>query len=43
MEDVLSGTFLFTKKKTGDTHMVGFHLSIPMGYVDNVPYYCMAT
>ena len=42
MEDVQSVAFLIPKKTPRDTHLVGFHLSIPMGYIDNAPYYCMA-
>ena len=30
-------------KKPSDTQLVGFHLSLPMGYVDNAPYFCMTT
>ena len=43
MEDVLSVTFLTRKKNTNDQQLVGFHLSLPMGYVNSAPYLCMAT
>ena len=43
MEDVLSVAFLIPKKNPSDTQLVGFHLSLPMGYVDSAPYFCMAT
>ena len=43
MEDVLSVAFLIPKKNTSDTQLVGFHLSLPMGYIDSAPYFCMAT
>ena len=43
MEDVLS-VVLFTPKKTPSYQkLVGFHLSITMGYVDSDPYFCIAT
>ena len=35
MEDVLSVAFLITKEKTRDLQLVGFHLSLPMGYVNS--------
>ena len=37
MEDVPSVTFLIPKKIPIDTQLVGFQLSLPMGYVDNAP------
>ena len=43
MEDVLSVDFLVPKKNPSDTQLVEFHLSLPMGYVDNVPYFFMET
>ena len=43
MEDVLSVAFLIPKKNTSDTHLVGFHLSLPMGYIHSALYFCMAT
>ena len=43
MDDVQSVTFLIPKKTPSYHQLVGFHLSLPMGYVDNTPYYCMAT
>ena len=43
MEDVPSFAFLITKKTPSDTQLVGFHLFLPMRYVDSAPYFCMAT
>ena len=43
MEEFLSVAFLIPKKKISNTQLVGFHLSLPMGYVDNAPNFCMAT
>ena len=42
-EDVPSVTFLIPKKNTSDTQLVGFHLLLPMGYIDSAPYFLMAT
>ena len=43
MEDVLSVAFLVPKENPRRTQLAGFHLSLPMEYVDNVPYFYMAT
>ena len=43
MEDVPSVAFLIPKKNPSDTQLVGFHISLPMGYVYNTLYFCMAT
>ena len=43
IEDVPSISLLLPKKNTSDTQLVGFHLSLPMGYIDSAPYFCMAT
>ena len=43
MEDVLSVAFLILKNNTRDKHLVVFHLSLPMGYIDSAPYFCMET
>ena len=43
MEDVTSITFLIHKKTPRDTQLVGFHLSLPMGYIYSALYFCMAT
>ena len=42
MEDVPSITFLIPKKTPSDTHLVGFHLYLHMGYLDSDPYFFMA-
>ena len=42
MEDVQSVSFLVPKKNTSDLQLVGFQLSLPMGYVDSAPYFFMA-
>ena len=43
MENVPSVAFLIPKKTLSDTHLVGFHLSLSMGYIDSAPYFFMAT
>ena len=43
MEDVPSVAFLIPKKNTSDIQLVGFHLSLPIAYIDSAPYFCMAT
>ena len=43
MEYVRSFTFLIPNKNTSDTQLVVFHLSLPMGYIDSAPYFCIAT
>ena len=42
MEDVWCVTFLIPKKNPSNTHMVVFHLSLPMGYINSAPYFCMS-
>ena len=42
MEDVPSSAFLIPKKTPSNTQLVGFHISVPMGYIDSAPYFCMA-
>ena len=42
MEYVPSVTFLIPKNTPRDTQMVGFHLSLTMGYINSSPYFCMA-
>ena len=43
MEDVPSVNYLIPKKTPRDTQLVGFHLSLPMSYIDSALYFCMAT
>ena len=43
MEDVQSSAFLIPKNTTSNTQLEGFHLSLPMGYIDSAPYFCMTT
>ena len=43
MEDVSYVAFLIPKKTPRKTQLVGFHLYLPTGYIDNEPYFCMAT
>ena len=43
MDDILPIAFLIPKKTPSDTQLVGFHLSLPMGYNGSAPYFCMAT
>ena len=37
MEDILSVTILISKKPPSYLQLVGFHLSLTMGYVDGAP------
>ena len=41
MEDVLSVAFLVPKKTPNNTQLVRFQLSLPMGYINSAPYFCM--
>ena len=43
IEDVLSVAFLIPKKTPSYTQLVGFYLSLPMGYINSAPYFCMVT
>ena len=43
MEDVPSVAFLTPKKTPSNTQLVGFHLSLPMGYIESAPYFFMVT
>ena len=43
MEDVLPAPFLIPKKTPIGTQLVGFHLSLPMGYINISPYFGMTT
>ena len=43
MKDFPSVAFIIPKKNPRDQQLVGFHLSLPMGYVDSAPYFCMET
>ena len=43
MKDVPSVAFLIPKKSPSDTQLVGFHLSLPIGYINSDPYFCMTT
>ena len=43
MEDVPFVAFLIPKKNPSDTQLVQFQLSLPMGYIDIAPYFCMVT
>ena len=38
-----STAFLLPKLNPYNKHLMGFHLSLPMGWVDSAPYFCMAT
>ena len=39
MEDVPSVAFLIPKKIPNNAQLAGFHLSLPMGYIDSAPYF----
>ena len=43
MEGIPSVAFLIPKKTPRDTQLVGFHISLPMGYIYSATYFCMAT
>ena len=43
VEDVLSVAFLAPKNTPSNTQLVVFHISLPMGYINSSPYFCMAT
>ena len=42
MENIPSVTFIVFKNTPSDTQLVVFHLSLPMGYIESGPYFCMA-
>ena len=42
MKDFPSVAFIIPKKNPRDQQLVGFHLSLPMGYYDSGPYFCMS-
>ena len=42
MEDFPSVAFLIPKKTPNNTQLVGFHIFLPIGYIDSAPYFCMA-
>ena len=43
MEEVPFIAFLITKRKTSETQLVGFHLSLPMVYINSAHYFYMDT
>ena len=43
LEDTPSAAFLVLRKKPTDEQLVGFHLDLPMGYVDSDPFFCIYT
>ena len=43
MEDIMFVAFCIPKKTPSNPQLVGFHLSLPIGYVDSAPYFCMST
>ena len=43
LEDTPSVGFLIPRKTPTDEQLVGFHLSLPTGYVDIAPFFCLAT
>ena len=42
LEDTPSMTFLIPSKTPTDEQLFGFHLYLPMGYVDNTPFFCLS-
>ena len=43
LKNTSSVEFLIPRKKITDGKLLGFHLSLPMGYMDSVPYFYMST
>ena len=43
LEDIPSVAFLVPKATPDEEQLVGFHLSIPMGYVESVAFFCATT
>ena len=43
LEDTPSMGLLIPRKIPTDEQLVGFHLSLPMGYADSAPFLCLAT
>ena len=41
MEDVQFFDFLTPKKPLSNQQLIGFHLSLPIGYINRYPYFCM--
>ena len=39
LEDTPSVAFLVPWKKPNDEELVGFHLDLPMGYMDSTPFF----
>ena len=42
IEDIPSISFLIPSSITSEKQLVGFHLSLSMGYIASTPYFCMA-
>ena len=43
LEYTPSVAFLVPQKKPTDNQLVGFHLSLPMGYMGSAPFFYMST
>ena len=43
LEDIPSVAFLVPKATPDEDQLVGFHLSIPMGYVESAAFFCVTT
>ena len=43
LEDIPAVAFLVTKDTPDEEQLVGFHLSIPMGYVESAVFFCETT
>ena len=43
LKGTLSVVFLILRKKPMNDQLVCFHLSLPMGYMESAPYFCMST
>ena len=43
MEDIPSLVFLIPEKHPSNPHLIGFHLSLPMGYIYGASFFCATT
>ena len=43
LDNTPSVAFIVPRKKPNDKQLVGFHLYLPMGYMDSTPLFCMST
>ena len=43
LNNITSVEFIIPKETDSEPQLVGFHLSIPMGYMESVPLFCATT